>query len=223
LVTVMVVEVVLQNVGRVDPIVAAAGTVMVRAASAWGGTNSVTSRVTLQAATVFRILGCIILIGPIILAEVARTMGADTHQGGRCRRIATGRRISLPAILLLERSRTLSVRSLILGHDRVITCIVVVRDTLLVVNRLGDARTARLRLGRECVRVGRRDGNIGRSISPPLERIRQEDGGGAGVLGLATGVRRVGADLHAPYFVALHGDAGVRRPAAPGDAGIGAD
>jgi len=91
LVTVMVVEVVLQNVGRVDPIVAAAGTVMVRAASAWGGTNSVTSRVTLQAATIFRILGCIILIGPITLAEVARTMGADTHQGGRCRRIATGR------------------------------------------------------------------------------------------------------------------------------------
>src|SRR5437899_12994188 len=121
----MVVEVVLQNVGRVDPIVAVAGTLMVRAASAGGGTNSVTSRVTLQAATVFRILGCIILIGPITLAVVARTMGADTHQGGRCRRIATGRASASLQILLLERSRTLSVRSLILGHDRVITRIVV--------------------------------------------------------------------------------------------------
>src|SRR2546430_11918896 len=87
----MVVEVVLQNVGRVDPIVAAAGTVMVRAASAWGGTNSVTSRVTLQAATIFRILGSIILIGPITLAEAARPMGPDTTQEARSPRILPGR------------------------------------------------------------------------------------------------------------------------------------
>src|SRR5256712_13329342 len=113
----MVVEVVLQNVGSVDPITAVAGTVMMRVASACGGTNSVASSITLQAATVLKILVRIILI---------------SHEGGRCRRMVTGS-ASASLHTCCCRSWAVLVRALIIDHDRVIGRIVIVRHALLVV------------------------------------------------------------------------------------------